>query len=514
MAFQDAAAFAARPEMGPFTNLHSVTMTDLRRNLINRYYTYQHGQKNDDHWMTAETKTPNETLAEVRSMFRELEASNAISVITICDTSTVHNQGCHAITPYSLHRFPSGAWALTVYDSNDPTLPREISFDTVANSWEYLDLNWAGDKECYLEDPLSNYTGLAEMSLSAREAPPVATATQASGYLEAYWSDGDSVRFELGVGAIGQYNDSLFNDIPGARPIRPKAGAGDPIGYLLPDGDWSCRMAGSDEDYAHLTVFDDDVIMAYRRDGVGPNEVEQVGLRGGEGLNLLNPDGTARTCDIDLVLVETDRERLLALDDLQLPPADSVTLELTPGDGLRVANFGAASSYDLVIRDLGGPEMKEFIHFDIAVGANSEQHLVPNWNNVSEAQLMVIVDDGIDGVVDDTLYLSNGSPLDVEDDHGSLLPYRFELSQNYPNPFNPATTIEYSLPRRSSVKIDVFNLLGQKVRTLVDREESAGAYSITWDGTSSTGEAVSTGVYFYRFQADDHVETKKMLLLK
>jgi len=104
---------------------------------------------------------------------------------------------------------------------------------------------------------------------------------------------------------------------------------------------------------------------------------------------------------------------------------------------------------------------------------------------------------------------------DVEDyEYGDILPYRFELSQNYPNPFNPVTTIEYNLPRRSSVKIEVFNLLGQKVRTLVDREEPAGTYSIAWDGTSSTGEAVSTGVYFYRFQADDHVETRKMLLLK
>ncbi len=514
MAFQDATAFAARPEIGPFTNLQNVTMTDLRRGLINRYYTYQYGQKNDDHCITAETKTPNEILAEVRSMFCELEASSAISAITICDTSTVNNQGCHAVTPYSLHRFPSGAWALRVYDSNEPTLSLDIHFDTVTNSWEYLELGWAGDKECYLEDPLSNYTGLAEMSQSAREAPPVATATQASGYLEAYWSDGDSIRFELGIGAIGQYGDSAFNDVPGARPIRPKAGAGDPIGYLLPDGDWSCQLAGSGEDYAHLTIFNDDVIMAYRRDSVGANDVEQVDIRGGDGMHLDNPDGAVRTCDLDFVIVQPDREQHLALGDLQLPAADSVALELTPTNGLRLANFGVASSYDLVIRDLSGPEMKEFIHFDIAVGANSEQHLVPNWNNVSEAQLMVIVDDGIDGVVDDTLYLSNGSPLDVEDDHGSLLPYRFELSQNYPNPFNPVTTIEYSLPRRSSVKIDVFNLLGQKVRTLVDREESAGTYSIAWDGTSSTGEAVSTGIYFYRFQADDHVETRKMLLLK
>lgn len=102
----------------------------------------------------------------------------------------------------------------------------------------------------------------------------------------------------------------------------------------------------------------------------------------------------------------------------------------------------------------------------------------------------------------------------ADDEHGDILPYRFDLSQNYPNPFNPVTTIKYSLPQRSYVTIEVFNVLGQKVRTLVDREESAGSYSITWDGTGSSGQTVSTGVYLYRFQAGEHVETKKMLLLK
>jgi hypothetical protein len=106
------------------------------------------------------------------------------------------------------------------------------------------------------------------------------------------------------------------------------------------------------------------------------------------------------------------------------------------------------------------------------------------------------------------------NPLDVDDDDGTILPYRFELSQNYPNPFNPVTTIEYNLPRRSNVTIEVYNVLGQKVRTLVDREESAGLYTITWNGTTANGQPVATGVYLYRYQAGDHVEMKKMLLLK
>lgn len=106
-------------------------------------------------------------------------------------------------------------------------------------------------------------------------------------------------------------------------------------------------------------------------------------------------------------------------------------------------------------------------------------------------------------------------PTDINDgDSQGSLPYRFELSQNYPNPFNPVTTIEYSLPERSHVKIEIYNVVGQRVRTLVDRENVAGSYTVTWDGTTSVGVPVATGVYLYRFQAGDHFETKKMLLLK
>jgi len=101
-----------------------------------------------------------------------------------------------------------------------------------------------------------------------------------------------------------------------------------------------------------------------------------------------------------------------------------------------------------------------------------------------------------------------------EDEHGEILPYKFELSQNYPNPFNPVTTIEYSLLRRSHVTVEVYNVLGQKVRSLIDREESAGSYTVTWNGNDNSGIPVASGVYLYRFQAGDHIETKKMLLLK
>ena len=100
------------------------------------------------------------------------------------------------------------------------------------------------------------------------------------------------------------------------------------------------------------------------------------------------------------------------------------------------------------------------------------------------------------------------------DEEATSLPVEFALSQNYPNPFNPATEIKFALPENAHVKIEIFNVLGQKVRTLVDAHMDAGYQSIVWDGTDRSGRSVSSGVYLYRMQAADKTFTKKMLMLK
>lgn len=100
------------------------------------------------------------------------------------------------------------------------------------------------------------------------------------------------------------------------------------------------------------------------------------------------------------------------------------------------------------------------------------------------------------------------------EDSDYLLPDEFELYQNYPNPFNPSTTIKYNLPKRSLVTIEIFNIMGQNVRTLVNKEQPAGSYSIEWDAKSENGILISTGIYLYRIQAENYTESKKMILMK
>ncbi len=89
------------------------------------------------------------------------------------------------------------------------------------------------------------------------------------------------------------------------------------------------------------------------------------------------------------------------------------------------------------------------------------------------------------------------------------IPSSFILNQNYPNPFNASTTINYSLPKSGPVTIDIYDLLGRKFETLIQAEQPAGYHQVTWDATDA-----SSGMYFYRIQAGDYVETRKMVLIK
>jgi len=97
---------------------------------------------------------------------------------------------------------------------------------------------------------------------------------------------------------------------------------------------------------------------------------------------------------------------------------------------------------------------------------------------------------------------------------GNNLPTEFSLSQNFPNPFNPGTKIKYAVPTRSYVRLTIFNVLGQKVRTLVDEEKVAGSYDQEWDGKSENGTQVTSGIYFYKIEAGNYIQTKKMVLMK
>lgn len=108
-------------------------------------------------------------------------------------------------------------------------------------------------------------------------------------------------------------------------------------------------------------------------------------------------------------------------------------------------------------------------------------------------------------------WLASGLGTDFEN---NVTPNQFTLSQNYPNPFNPSTEISFALDRASDVNLSIFNMLGQKVRTLSEGSKNAGTHTLQWNGLDDAGQSVSTGVYLYRLTSGSKSITKKMAFMK
>jgi hypothetical protein len=113
---------------------------------------------------------------------------------------------------------------------------------------------------------------------------------------------------------------------------------------------------------------------------------------------------------------------------------------------------------------------------------------------------------------DDLTVTKIGSITGIANNKG--LPATYQLANNYPNPFNPSTNIQYALPQSGQISLVLYNLLGQKVRTLVYGFMSAGYHEVIWDGRDDNGQSVQTGIYFYRLQTGTIALVKKMLLIK
>jgi hypothetical protein len=147
---------------------------------------------------------------------------------------------------------------------------------------------------------------------------------------------------------------------------------------------------------------------------------------------------------------------------------------------------------------------------DAFIGEKFNGTVTLNFNVLGEMRDMIFTIDNA--------RVMNGLDLaqvtDIAEFEAKPVPTVYSLSQNFPNPFNPTTTIGYAIPKTGQVELAVFNTAGQKVRTLVAEEQSAGFYKMVWDGRNELGESVASGVYIYRLHSGSFSKTAKMNLIK
>jgi hypothetical protein len=225
-------------------------------------------------------------------------------------------------------------------------------------------------------------------------------------------------------------------------------------------------------------------------------------MHNGEWILFDHLDPQAHNFDIRVVVAE-EPEPLVEITTLTIPNASlgqhyDQTLEVAGGTPPYLWDLTAGALPENITLDgptgaiSGQPAGTDTAHFTVRVTDGS----APSLTDIQHLTLVVV------------------SGTDVEEDNSSVLPEDFVLQQNHPNPFNSSTSIEYSLPEHARVTVEIFNLLGQHVRSLLDREQSVGSHVVEWDGRNGNGHELATGVYFYRVTAGDHVEVKKKLLLK
>ena len=179
------------------------------------------------------------------------------------------------------------------------------------------------------------------------------------------------------------------------------------------------------------------------------------------------------------------------VDDITI---DSDYFTISAGDGALV--YGDYIEGTLVFNP---PTNGEFID-TVAIGSNAEMYYPSLFNNSSSMPIQQFIVRG------------TTESLDVYDlDH---IPNQFMVHQNYPNPFNPTTQIRYDLPESKYVSIVIYDLMGRKIKSLVNMHQDAGYMSIYWGATNDLGQPVSAGMYIYTIQAGEFRETKKMVLLK
>jgi hypothetical protein len=205
-----------------------------------------------------------------------------------------------------------------------------------------------------------------------------------------------------------------------------------------------------------------------------------------------------------------DAEGRMLMRDYEMPP-----------EGPEASSFGARYASGRILEAYPA-SVKDGMSFGISITSKSSP-LTIRWNVVNHRNKHFTIGDAANGKILKSREIAGANEATINASgaihlilsvEGGAVPREFSLSQNYPNPFNPSTKFVVGLPQTAHLDVAVYNILGQKVASLVSENRDAGFYTITWNGNAEGGFAASSGVYFVRVNADKFNAVRKILMMK
>jgi len=284
------------------------------------------------------------------------------------------------------------------------------------------------------------------------------------------------------------------------------------------NGNLSLEVVWYDQEYPEVDVFDDGrfVIMwqdfPYSDDGDGTDGDDK-----GAFFRIFNRDGTPQTEDIQICEHTLNFQKDA---DIRIRQSDK-TMHFIYEDAYESTiekPWLAFPSYR-VFDDRGKPRTSSAELSDKSYGTDCRIAITESDDPAPNLVLCVWETKDIenyDGSGRAVIFrnVSANTSVNQFTSFHTLLPEQFRLEQNKPNPFNSQTTIQFTLPKRTHVRIDIFNIRGRKIRSLVDKTMSRGKQSINWDGTDFSGTPIPSGIYFYRIKTREYSSIKAMTLVK
>ena len=399
---------SAFPEMPGFLNLNQVQLTDNTRKVPNQLWFHWFGQQHQQYYLQVSATTPNQTINELKQIFSSEDTDNRY--LYFVNNSTL--KGAHAVTPYKVEHdtLNQQFYWIHLYDNSYPfTGITRIRVDTTGNggsgSWISTTwTNWGGNRYLLLMDPSSTYltnptSPVSNTSINQRES-------QSNSLIEIFSSTSQNFFIKDQMGNTTGIIDSLVvNTIPDAVPNIPPTGSETPpYSYYLPTADYTIYSEFPVDSMVAIGVFTDSIIYNYIRTDALNNQKDILKLA--NGVTIKNNDPEPRTIIIQTLIPNSDHEKLFQISQLTLLENDSIKIQCQNLEELRLTNFGLSKAYKLDLVRASASSYPQFEAENIDLAFNSSHRVVPDWNDI-EQQVVIYIDLGNNGTIDDTLLVKN-----------------------------------------------------------------------------------------------------------